>query len=294
MVWRAEDPQGNEAGKVKYDIVEYTRGVVLDLGCGPNKAFPHFLGVDSCKDTELFGIGIRPDIKVGDCADLSATIEDASVDAVFSAHLLEHIEDTEAALKDWWRCIKVGGHLVLGDLGRVKAAQDAKSIIDQMRDIGGYDLIVREDDKDLLVFKKLESVSIKNSWMVGAFSHKKTACVVRYGGFGDMIQAANVLPALKREGYHVTVMTTPKGQDIVKADPTDDVSVYHKVIAAASGIPVLVPGQLITAEITEYLASLLRSQKRMELHGIVHEGYQPCVRVLTAAEEKRLRKLGSE
>jgi DhnA family fructose-bisphosphate aldolase class Ia len=32
------------------------------------------------------------------------------------------------------------------------------------------------------------------------------------------------------------------GADIVKADPTDDVSIYHKVIAAASGIPVLVRG----------------------------------------------------
>ena len=46
MTWRAEDPMGDEASKVKYDIVEYTRGAVLDLGCGPSKAFPHFIGVD--------------------------------------------------------------------------------------------------------------------------------------------------------------------------------------------------------------------------------------------------------
>ena len=32
------------------------------------------------------------------------------------------------------------------------------------------------------------------------------------------------------------------GADIIKADPTDDVSVYHKVVEAASGIPVLVRG----------------------------------------------------
>ncbi len=32
------------------------------------------------------------------------------------------------------------------------------------------------------------------------------------------------------------------GADIIKADPTDDVSRYHKVIEAASGIPVLVRG----------------------------------------------------
>lgn len=113
MTWNINDPQGDEASKVKYELVPYTRGVVLDLGCGPKKAFPHFLGIDSCVDTELFGIQIKPDLKVADCADLSNTIEDASVDAVFSSHLLEHIVDHKAALKDWVRCIKKGGYLTL-------------------------------------------------------------------------------------------------------------------------------------------------------------------------------------
>jgi arginine decarboxylase len=57
------------------------------------------------------------------------------------------------------------------------------------------------------------------------------------------------------------------------------------------GIPVLVPGQVITGEITQYLAGLLRSHKRVELHGIVYDGYVPCVRVLTAADEKGLKRL---
>ena len=58
------------------------------------------------------------------------------------------------------------------------------------------------------------------------------------------------------------------------------------------GIPVLVPGQLITPDIAEYLANLLRSQKRIELHGIVHDGYLPCVRALKPEEEKALRRIG--
>jgi fructose-bisphosphate aldolase, class I len=32
------------------------------------------------------------------------------------------------------------------------------------------------------------------------------------------------------------------GADVIKADPTDDVSLYHRVIQAASGVPVLVRG----------------------------------------------------
>ena len=57
------------------------------------------------------------------------------------------------------------------------------------------------------------------------------------------------------------------------------------------GIPVLVPGQVITQEVVQYLVSMLRSQKRVEMHGIVYDGYLPCLRLLTAVEEKGLKKL---
>lgn len=50
----------------------------------------------------------------------------------------------------------------------------------------------------------------------------KSVCVCRYGGFGDSIQASNILPELKRQGYHVTFMTTPRGQEILKHDPHID------------------------------------------------------------------------
>ena len=65
-----------------------------------------------------------------------------------------------------------------------------------------------------------------------------------------------------------------------------------QIVPYPPGIPVLVPGQVITREIAEYLASLLHSQKRMETHGIVLEGYQPCVRVLKPAEERGLHRIG--
>jgi arginine decarboxylase len=55
---------------------------------------------------------------------------------------------------------------------------------------------------------------------------------------------------------------------------------------------VLVPGQVITRDILQYLVGLLRSQKRVELHGIVYDGYLPCLRVLKPAEERGLRSIG--
>lgn len=87
------------------------RGKCLDLGCGPSKAFPHFIGIDSGKDTELFGIQMRPDVRA-DITDLSIYATGA-IDLVFSSHALEHIPDWKAALKEWWRVVKVGGHLAL-------------------------------------------------------------------------------------------------------------------------------------------------------------------------------------
>ncbi|HXU42503.1 MAG TPA: aminotransferase class I/II-fold pyridoxal phosphate-dependent enzyme, partial [Burkholderiales bacterium] len=66
-----------------------------------------------------------------------------------------------------------------------------------------------------------------------------------------------------------------------------------QIVPYPPGVPVLVPGQLITRNVAEYVADLLRSQKRMEMHGIVHEGYAPCIRVLKPGEEKGLTRLSS-
>lgn len=65
-----------------------------------------------------------------------------------------------------------------------------------------------------------------------------------------------------------------------------------QIVPYPPGIPVLVPGQVITQDIVHYLVGLLRSPKKVELHGIVYNGYLPCVRVLTSAEERGLRKIG--
>lgn len=253
MVWRAEDPQGDESGKVKHEIVPYTRGRGLDLGCGPRKAFPHFIGVDSCKDTELFGVPITPDIRVDDCAELSL-FGNASMDFVFSSHLLEHIEDHVGALREWMRVLKPGGHLVLylphrdlyPNIGDPNGNPDhvhdfvESDIVAAMRETGtAWTLVVQEKrDQDreysfLMVFRAermryltdesgrenpdpaCQRIELKPR-------PKKSVCVCRFGGFGDMLQACNVFPMLRRQGYHVTVMTTPKGKDVIREDPHVD------------------------------------------------------------------------
>ena len=244
MSWRINDPQCHEADKIKYLVVPYTRGRGLDVGCGPNKAFPHFIGVDNFNDTRQFGIGMKPDVVVEDATKLDI-FTDQSMNFVFSSHTLEHIEDTEKALREWWRVIKPSGYLILylphkdlyPNIGQPGANTDHKhdflpeDIINIMRGIKGFDLLINEDrDNDngegqpgneysfLQVYRKRSDNEIR-------FRHdkpKKTAFIVRYGGFGDMIQASSILPGLKEQGYHVIFNTTEKGKNVLEHDPYID------------------------------------------------------------------------
>lgn len=244
MTWTIDGPQGNEAAKVKYAIVPFTRGRGLDLGCGPSKPYPHFTGVDNGIDTKLFGIQMQPDFPVDTCERLPM-FADAQWDFVFSSHLLEHIVDTRSALVEWWRVIKPGGHLVLylphrdlyPNIGTEGANPDHKhdfvpaDIIDTMASIvlqedgNGFDVVMDEvrdagiEYSFLLVLKKRDDLDMN---LEAPARPAKSACVVRYGGFGDQLQAANILPELKRQGYHVTFMTTPKGREILEHDPHVD------------------------------------------------------------------------
>ncbi len=88
-----------------------------------------------------------------------------------------------------------------------------------------------------------------------------------------------------------------EGEIMPLLDERDNINVVlnnrvaaDQIVPYPPGIPVLVPGQVITENIVHYLAGLLRSQKRVELHGIVYDGYLPSLRVLTPAEEKNLKK----
>jgi ADP-heptose:LPS heptosyltransferase len=50
----------------------------------------------------------------------------------------------------------------------------------------------------------------------------KTAAVIRYGAFGDVLQSASILPGLKRQGFHVTFFCTPRGVEAIEHDPHID------------------------------------------------------------------------
>jgi len=238
MTWERDNQQSHEYAKIKYHIVPYTKGKVLDLGCGPFRPFPHFIGIDNTEDFNK-GAKWRPDI-TGDCSDLSI-FASKSIDAVFSSHLLEHLEDTEKVLREWWRTIKIGGYLVLylphkqfyPNIGETGANDQHKhdfmpdDIIGHMYDISGkWDLLEnqeRNQDDEYSFFQVYQKIAKGPA----QFSYKnpkpeKTCAVVRYGGVGDMLQSSSVFPLLKEQGYHLTLYTSNTGYHISKEDPYVD------------------------------------------------------------------------
>ncbi len=110
MSWSFENSKNDEASKIRWECVPYLHGRVLDIGCGAYKCFPHWIGVDNGHHWGLMGV----DVKVDDAKNLDL-FSSQSCDAVFSSHLLEHInyEDVPDTLNEWFRVIKKNGHVIL-------------------------------------------------------------------------------------------------------------------------------------------------------------------------------------
>jgi len=241
MVWTADTSCGNEQDKIAPFIVPYTRGMVLDVGCGLRRAWPHFVGVDT---GHHFGKG-DASVLLKDTARLSC-FADNSWDAVFSSHTLEHIEDTSVALTDWWRVIKPGGHLVLylphadhyPNIGQPGANPDHKhdflpgDIILAMAEVArgsGWGWVLLENETRAegneysfyQVYRKEGDACRYDQWQRHPWGRDR-ALVVRFGAIGDQIMASSILPHLSMEDYHVTYMTTPQGQEVVRYNPFID------------------------------------------------------------------------
>jgi class I fructose-bisphosphate aldolase len=99
-----------------------------------------------------------------------------------------------------------------------------------------------------------------------------------YYGMPMMVEPLVFQPNEKAGGYmvngdvvqimHLVRQAVELGADIIKADPTDDVSLYHQVVETAGGIPVLVRGggRVSDEEILKRTQGLLQQGA----HGIVY------------------------
>ena len=239
MVWRPDGPTDHEQDKIAPFALQYLHGLTLDLGVGDRKVWPFVVGVDngSVFGTENSAVDIRCDI-----SNLKI-FADGSVDSVFSSHAVEDFprEKVPALLREWRRVLKIGGHMVLyvpsanlypkcGEPGANVMHQwdiypgDLEAIL---KDIGGWELLESEERGEgieyslYVVVKKIEEGWIENVWQRNP-GGKKRALVSRYGAFGDQIQTSSILPGLKKQGYHISYMTTPEAKTVLQHDPHID------------------------------------------------------------------------
>lgn len=242
MVWTLETSCGYESAKIAPIAAQYLQGRFLDIGCGQSKIWPSAIGIDN---GHHFGKGAA-DIQA-DATDLSM-FADGCMDAVFSSHTLEHVpfDRVPTVLAEWARVIRLGGYLVLylpsgnlyprigdeganpdhrwdpmpGDIEAILRAQTANGVY-------GWELVESEERGELdeyslfVVARKTATGWAEKVWQRNPNGQRR-ALVCRFGAIGDQIIATAVLPGLKRKGYHVTYMTTPKAAKVVQHDPHID------------------------------------------------------------------------
>lgn len=100
----------SETAKCRERLKGYCFGNGIDLGYGGDPIVPNALTFDLPVPYAHEGDALKN--FSGDARDLSRFNND-SFDFVFSSHLLEDFEDTEAVLREWARVLKSGGNLVL-------------------------------------------------------------------------------------------------------------------------------------------------------------------------------------
>lgn len=82
-------------------LSQFCQGKGLDVGVGGRKIHPQAIGIDVS-----LAQGRTPDVMA---PAWWLPFPDNSMDYVVSCHLLEHVADTKAALKEFWRVLRVDG-----------------------------------------------------------------------------------------------------------------------------------------------------------------------------------------
>lgn len=94
-------PMGREASKTRALFGELERAILtgqgIDIGCGSDPVTP---------EVQCF------DVEHGDANTITRHVH-GMYDFVFSCHCLEHMPDPRAALEEWWKLVRPGGHLIL-------------------------------------------------------------------------------------------------------------------------------------------------------------------------------------
>lgn len=109
---KSTEPQRSvsETSKCRDSLAPFCQGDGLDIGYGGDPVVPHAICMDF---PEAYAKYLdHPQHLHGNALNLH-WFRDGCLDFMYSSHLLEDFEDTEAVLEEWLRVLKVDGRLVL-------------------------------------------------------------------------------------------------------------------------------------------------------------------------------------
>lgn len=246
-MWSPQTSQGFEVKKCRHRLISLCRGAGLDLGCGDEKIVESAVGID-------IG-GKAADINLDLSAnDSLAMFSDNYFDYVFSSHCLEDFEYTEAILKQWWRIIKPGGHLMLycpdpdyyprvGTAGCnpnhqkdlywqdvwkiIKGFGGAKQIsASRHNESNEYSWQLVAKKKNGFLARPLEMLLNQKKYGQIAIPRvkrtNKECLIIRYGALGDAVWTTSVLSQLKKDGWYIVYNCTPYSAQVLRENPYID------------------------------------------------------------------------
>lgn len=96
-------------------VMKYTKGVGIDIGCGLNKIHSCAIGIDFQLGDKDFGYPFGANIKVPKNKEYLSLpwFQSGSLDFVFSSHCLEHFSDPRETIREASSVLKSGGYLVI-------------------------------------------------------------------------------------------------------------------------------------------------------------------------------------
>jgi predicted SAM-dependent methyltransferase len=103
-------PTPSETSKCRGRLAPYCTGYGLDIGPGGDPIVPSAIRVDLPQPYSH--VGSMP-VQLGGTATKLEWFGDNVLDYVYSSHVLEDFQDTEAVLREWLRVLKPGGKLII-------------------------------------------------------------------------------------------------------------------------------------------------------------------------------------
>lgn len=100
----------SETSKCRARLAPFCAGYGVDLGYGGDPIASHAIRVDLPQPYTRLG---DAPVQLGGAAECLAWFRDDVLDFIYSSHLLEDFDDTQAVLKEWLRVLRPGGRLIL-------------------------------------------------------------------------------------------------------------------------------------------------------------------------------------